>query len=153
MVAEAAFRVILGLRFLSSGLSNVKRWPHATETAAIISRSAAVPLGFVATALMVVGGAGLVLGLATPVAAALLLLFLVPTFQVQRHWLRTLPTEAARVAEAIADESMRRRFGVFQRHAIHAHETGLQENLVYFAACVYFVARGSSGFSVDALIR
>jgi len=153
MIAEAALRIILGLRFLSSGVSNVRRWPHATETAAIISKRGSVPLGFMATALMVLGGAGLALGLATPIAALLLIIFLIPTFQVHRRWLRTLPGQAAAVAGAIGDGGARSSFRLLQRHAIHAHETGLQENLVYLAACLYFLTHGASGFSIDALIH
>jgi uncharacterized membrane protein YphA (DoxX/SURF4 family) len=151
-VAEALFRVVLGLRFLSSGWSNVRRWPHATETAAIVSERAAVPFGAIATALMVLGGAGLALGLATPIAALLLLLFLIPTFKVHLYWLRFLPGEAAAVAAVIPGGPERSKFRLLQRHAIHAHETGWQENLVYLVACLYFLTHGSAGVSLDALI-
>jgi uncharacterized membrane protein YphA (DoxX/SURF4 family) len=147
--AEAILRILLGWRFLSSGVSNLRRWPHATETAAIISPEAAYPLGAVATALMVAGGAGLVLGVATRVAALLLVVFLLPTFLVHRHWLRVLPDEAAAVADAISEEDLSRKFRLLSRHAVHAHETGMLENLVYLAACLHFAIHGATGYSLD----
>ena len=102
---------------------------------------------------MVLGGAGLALGLATRVAALLLVIFLVPTFIVHRYWLRTLPDDADAVAATIDDETLRARFRLLRGHAVHSHETGLQENAIYLAASLYFAARGSSGFSVDGMIR
>jgi uncharacterized membrane protein YphA (DoxX/SURF4 family) len=149
---EAILRIVLGVRFLNSGVSNLKRWPHATETAAIISPTAAYPLGMLATALMVAGGAGLVLGVATRLAALLLVGFLLPTFVVHRHWLRVLPDDAAAVAAAIPEPELRSRLRLLTRHAVHAHETGMLENLVYLAACLYFASRGATGLSLDTWV-
>jgi uncharacterized membrane protein YphA (DoxX/SURF4 family) len=150
-LAEAALRIGLGYRFLSSGISNARRWPHATETAAIVSREYAYPLGAIATALMVLGGAGLAFGLATRLAAFMLVLFLLPTFIVHRHWLRVLPPDVAAVEAALTDEDSTRRFRLLGRHAVHAHETGMLENVVYLLTCLFFMARGSTGFSLDSL--
>jgi uncharacterized membrane protein YphA (DoxX/SURF4 family) len=150
-LAEAGLRVVLGYRFLSSGLSNARRWPHATETAAIVSPQYAYPFGAIATALMVLGGAGLALGLATRLAAFLLAVFLVPTFIVHRHWLRVLPPDVVEVAAALTDEDAARKFRLLGRHAIHSHETGMLENVVYLLACLFFMTRGSNGFSLDSL--
>jgi uncharacterized membrane protein YphA (DoxX/SURF4 family) len=153
MAAEAIFRVVLGLRFFSSGWSNVRRWPHATETAAIISARGAYPLGFVATFLMVVGGAALALGVATPIAALMLIFFLIPTFVVHRRQKATLESYAPAVEGAVVGDDVRAKLRMLARHGIHSHETGLQENFVYLCACLYFLTHGASGFSVDALLR
>jgi uncharacterized membrane protein YphA (DoxX/SURF4 family) len=144
---------VLGYRFLSSGLSNWRRWPHATETAAIISEKWATPFGAVATALMVIGGAGLLLGVATPLSGVFLAIFLVPTFVVHRRQHELLAQRARQVEGAISDDEARQGFRMFERHAIHSHETGVLENLVYLAAAVFFATRGSSWLSIDALIR
>ena len=93
------------------------------------------------------------LGLATPLAAVLLILFLLPTFLVHRHWLDTLPGRAKEVATSITDEHARSEFRLVERHAIHSHETGLLENLVYLVACLYFAFHGAARLSLDALIR
>jgi uncharacterized membrane protein YphA (DoxX/SURF4 family) len=153
MAAEAVFRVVLGVRFFSSGWSNVRRWPHATETAAIISPQMALPLGAIATFLMTVGGAALALGAATSVAALMLIVFVIPTFVVHRRQKATLLEYAPEVERAVAGGDLRGKLRMLARHAIHSHETGMQENFVYLCACLYFLTHGSSAFSVDALLR
>ena len=150
---EVIFRVVLGLRFLSSGLSNVRRWPHATQTAAIVFPRASYFFGLVATALMVLGGAGVALGFQTPVAAAMLIVFLLPTFRIHYHWLQTEPAEVRAVGEAIASEEARSEFRLIGQHAIHSHETGWQNNLVLLAGCLYFSVRGSVAFGLDNLAK
>ncbi len=151
LFVEVIFRVVLGLRFLSSGISNVRRWPHATQTAAIVFPLGSYFFGLVATALMVLGGAGLAIGFQTPVAAAMLIVFLLPTFKIHYHWLRTEPATVRAVGEAIGDEEARSAFRIIGRHAIHSHETGWQNNLVLLAGCLYFSVRGSVAFGLDNL--
>ena len=149
LLAEAALRVILGWRMLISGLSNVRRWPNPVNTASILFPKGATFFGSVATFLMVVGGFGLAAGIQTPISAVMIIIFLLPTFALHRHWLKVLPTMAQVVKSTIADEKAQNYFRSFDRQAYHAHEVGLRDNLVLVAAAVYFAVRGSSGFGVD----
>jgi len=149
LLAEAALRVILGWRILISGLSNVRRWPNPVNTASILFPKGATFFGSVATFLMVVGGFGLAAGIQTPISAVMIIIFLLPTFALHRHWLKVLPTMAQVVKSTIADEKAQNYFRSFDRQAYHAHEVGLRDNLVFVAAAVYFAVRGSSGFGVD----
>jgi len=149
LLAEAALRVILGWRMLISGLSNVRRWPNPVNTASILFPKGATFFGSVATFLMVVGGFGLAAGIQTPISAVMIIIFLLPTFALHRHWLKVLPTMAQVVKSTIADEKAQNYFRSFDRQAYHAHEVGLRDNLVFVAAAVYFAVRGSSGFGVD----
>jgi uncharacterized membrane protein YphA (DoxX/SURF4 family) len=149
LLAEAALRVILGWRMLISGLSNVRRWPNPVNTASILFPKGATFFGSVATFLMVVGGFGLAAGIQTPISAVMIIIFLLPTFALHRHWLKVLPTMAQVVKSTIADEKAQNYFRSFDRQAYHAHEVGLRDNLVFVAAAVYFAVRGSSGFGID----
>lgn len=149
LLAEAALRVILGWRILISGLSNVRRWPNPVNTASILFPKGATFFGSVATFFMVVGGFGLAAGIQTPISAVMIIIFLLPTFALHRHWLKVLPTMAQVVKSTIADEKAQNYFRSFDRQAYHAHEVGLRDNLVFVAAAVYFAVRGSSGFGVD----
>lgn len=150
---EVVFRIVLGLRFLSSGFSNVQRWPHATQTAAIVFPRGSYFFGLVATALMVLGGAGLAIGFQTPVAAAMLIVFLIPTFKIHYHWLQTEPAKVRAVGEAIGNEEARSAFRIIGQHAVHSHETGWQNNLVLLIGCLYFSVRGSVAFGLDNLAK
>jgi uncharacterized membrane protein YphA (DoxX/SURF4 family) len=149
LLAEAALRIILGWRMLISGLSNVRRWPNPVNTASILFPKGATFFGFVATFLMVVGGFGLAAGIQTPISALMIVIFLLPTFALHRHWLKVLPTMAPVVKSTIADERAQNYFRSFDRQAYHAHEVGLRDNLVFVAAAVYFAVRGSAGFGMD----
>lgn len=153
VVVESIFRIILGLRFLSSGITNVRRWPHATETAAIVFPRGSYFFGLVATVLMVVGGAGLTVGIQTPISAFMLIIFLIPTFRVHQYWLETLPAKVRAVKESIASEDAKREFRIFERQAIHSHEVGWQDNLVLLAGCLYFAVRGCIAYGVDNLVE
>jgi len=93
-ITEAIFRVILGWRFLISGLSNVRRWPNPVNTASILFPKGATFFGFVATVLMVAGGLGVAVGFQTPICALMLIIFLIPTFSLHSYWLKVLPTMA-----------------------------------------------------------
>ncbi len=148
-LVEAILRVILGLRFLSSGISNVRRWPHATQTAGILFPQGAYFFGFIATALMVLGGAGLTMGFQTPVAAAMLVIFLLPTFRLHQYWLQKLPGMGTSVREGLLQGEAEKHFGIFERQAIHSHETGWQNNMVLLAAALFFALRGSVAFGLD----
>lgn len=153
LFVEVIFRIVLGLRFLSSGISNVRRWPQAAQTAAIVFPRGSYFFGFVATALMVLGGVGLAIGFQTPVAAAMLIVFLIPTFKIHYHWLQTEPAKVRAVGEAIANEEARSAFRVIGRHATHSHETGWQNNLVLLSGCLYFSVRGCIAFGLDNLVK
>lgn len=149
ILAEAVLRVILGWRMLISGLSNVRRWPNPVNTASILFPKGATFFGFVATFLMVVGGFGLAAGIQTPMCAVMIIIFLIPTFALHYHWLKVLPTMVPVVQAALSDEKARNYFRFFDRQSYHAHEVGLRDNLVFVAAALYFVVRGSAGFGVD----
>ena len=152
LIAEAALRIILGWRFLISGLSNIRRWPNPVRTASILFPWGASFFGFVATFLMVVGGLGVALGFQTPICSLMLIIFLIPTFGLHFHWLKVLPTMAPVVNSAIGDERAQHYFRTFDRQSFHSHEVGLRDNLVFVAAAVYFTAQGSGAFGFDNLI-
>lgn len=147
--AEALLRVILGWRMLISGLSNVRRWPNPVNTASILFSRGATFFGFVATFLMVVGGFGLAAGIQTPICALMIIIFLIPTFALHAHWLKVLPVMTPVVKDSLQDEKAQTYFRSFDRQAYHAHEVGLRDNLVFVAAALYFLVRGSAAFGVD----
>ena len=152
IVAESILRVILGCRFLSSGISNVRRWPNPVRSASLLFPTGAPFFGFVATALMLLGGAGVALGFQTPLSSAMLIIFLIPTFNFHLYWLKVLPTMAPAVKGAIQDEKAQQFFQTFNRQSFHSHEVGIEDNLVLLAAAIYFAVRGSGGYGVDNLM-
>jgi uncharacterized membrane protein YphA (DoxX/SURF4 family) len=149
LIAEAMLRIILGWRFLISGLSNIRRWPNPVTTASILFAKGASFFGFVATVLMVAGGVGVAVGFQTPVCSLMLIIFLLPTFGLHFHWLKVLPTMVPVVKSAIGDEKAQSYFRTFDRQSFHSHEVGLRDNLVFLAAAVYFMVRGSGGYGLD----
>ena len=151
-IAETFLRVILGWRFLISGLSNVHRWPNPVNTASILFSKYAKLFGLIATVLMVAGGLGVAAGFQTPISSTMLLVFLVPTFSVHYYWLKVLPTMAQTVTNSIADDKAAGYFRKFERQAFHAHEVGVRDNLVLLAAAAYFAVRGSGAYGLDNLI-
>jgi uncharacterized membrane protein YphA (DoxX/SURF4 family) len=153
LLAEAILRVILGWRFLISGISNVVRWPNPVNTASLLFPKGAVFFGFVATFLMVAGGLGVAAGFQTPICSLMLILFLLPTFNIHYYWLKTLPTMVPVVKNAIHDKKAQDYFGSFNRQSYHAHEVGIRDNLVLLAASFYFLAQGSTAYGVDNLMR
>ena len=152
LIAEAVLRVILGWRFLISGLSNVGRWPNPVQTASILFPRGATFFGLVATLLMVVGGLGVAAGLQTPLCSAMVIIFLIPTFVLHSYWVKVLPTMAPVVKAALNDEKAQNYFRSFDRQSYHAHEVGIRDNLVFLAAAVYFAVRGSTAFGLDNLM-
>jgi uncharacterized membrane protein YphA (DoxX/SURF4 family) len=148
-IIEALFRVILGWRFLISGISNIQRWPNPVGTASILFPKGARFFGFIATLLMVVGGVGVAAGIQTPTCAAMLFVFLLPTFSLHSYWLKVLPTMVPVVRKAITDEQAQKYFRTFDRQSYHAHEVGIRDNLVLLLAAAYFAVRGSEAFGVD----
>jgi uncharacterized membrane protein YphA (DoxX/SURF4 family) len=152
LMAEAALRVILGWRFLISGLSNIRRWPNPATTASILFPKGAPFFGFVATVLMVVGGLGVAVGFQTPICSLMLIIFLIPTFSLHFYWLKLLPTMVPVVKSAIADQKAQDYFRTFDRQSFHAHEVGLRDNLVFLAAALYFTVRGSGAYGLDNLM-
>ena len=151
-MTEALLRIILGWRFLVSGLSNVRRWPNPVRTAGILFPRGATFFGLVATVLMVVGGFGVAVGFQTPVCALMLIVFLIPTFAVHAYWLKALPGLAPVVNDAIGSQMARHAFRTFDRQAYHAHEVGNRDNLVLLAAALYFTVRGSGAYGFDNLM-
>ena len=152
LIAEAILRVILGWRFLISGLSNVRRWPNPVKTASILFPKGAAFFGFVATVLMVVGGLGVAAGFQTQIAAVMLIVFLIPTFSLHLYWLKVLPILVPVVKRALSDEQAQSYFRTFDRQSFHAHEVGLRDNLVFLAAAAFFTVRGSSAYGLDNLM-
>ena len=149
LLAEAALRAILGWRMLISGLSNIRRWPNPVTTASILFPKGATFFGFVATCSMVVGGFGVAAGIQTPLCAAMIVIFLIPTFGLHWHWLKVLPTMVPVVQAALNDDKAKNYFRSFDRQSYHAHEVGLRDNLVFVAAAIYFAVKGSAAFGVD----
>jgi uncharacterized membrane protein YphA (DoxX/SURF4 family) len=152
-VVESIFRILLGLRFLSSGISNVRRWPHATQTAGIVFTQGAYFFGFVATALMVLGGGGLTLGFQTPISAFMLVIFLLPTFKIHHHRLQVLPDTVRVIKDALGHEEAKDPLRFLARLAFHAQETGWQNNLVFLAATLFFSVRGCLAFGLDNMMN
>jgi uncharacterized membrane protein YphA (DoxX/SURF4 family) len=152
LLAETVLRIILGWRFLISGVSNIRRWPNPVRTASILFPKGAFFFGFAATVLMVAGGLGLAIGLQTPISSLMVIIFLIPTFSLHFHWLKVLPTMAPVVKTAIGDEKAQNYFWTFDRQSFHAHEVGLRDNLVFLAAAVYFTVRGSGAYGLDTLM-
>lgn len=151
-MAEAVLRIILGLRFLISGLSNIRRWPNPVQTACILFPKGAPFFGFIATVLMVVGGLGVASGFQTQICSLMLIIFLIPTFNLHFYWLKVLPTMVPVVKNAIGDDKAQNYFRSFDRQAFHAHEVGLRDNLVFLAAALYFTVRGSGAYGLDNLM-
>jgi uncharacterized membrane protein YphA (DoxX/SURF4 family) len=152
LMAETVLRIILGWRFLISGLSNIRRWPNPVRTASILFPKAAPFFGFVATVLMVVGGLGVAAGFQTQICSLMLIIFLIPTFNLHFYWLKVLPTMTPVVKSAIGDEKAQNYFRTFDRQSFHAHEVGLRDNLVFLAAALYFTVRGSGAYGLDNLV-
>ena len=152
IVVESLLRVILGWRFLSSGVSNVRRWPNPVRSAGLLFPKNAKFFGLAATALMLVGGGGLALGLQTPICSVMLFIFLIPTFNFHLYWLKVLPTMVPVVKSAISEEKAQQFFQTFDRQSYHSHEVGIEDNIVLLAALAYFAVRGSSGYGLDNLI-
>jgi uncharacterized membrane protein YphA (DoxX/SURF4 family) len=149
LMAEAVLRIIFGWRFLISGLSNVRRWPNPVQTASILFPKGAPFFGFVATVFMVAGGLGVASGFQTQISSVMLIIFLIPTFNVHYYWLKVLPTMVPVVQSAIADEKAQNSFRTFDRQSFHAHEVGLRDNLVFLAAAIYFTMRGAGAYGLD----
>jgi uncharacterized membrane protein YphA (DoxX/SURF4 family) len=152
IMAETILRIILGWRFLISGLSNIRRWPNPVTTASILFPKGAFFFGLVATVLMVVGGLGVAMGFQTPISSLMLIIFLIPTFSLHFHWLKVLPTMVPVIKDAIGDEKAQNYFRTFDRQSFHAHEVGLRDNLVFLAAALYFTVRGSGAYGLDNLM-
>jgi uncharacterized membrane protein YphA (DoxX/SURF4 family) len=149
LITEAILRIVLGWRFLISGISNVYRWPNPVRTASILFPKGATFFGVVATILMVAGGLGVALGFQTPLCALMLIIFLIPTFNLHYYWLKVLPTMAPVVKAAISEDKALGYFEAFNRQAYHAHEVGIRDNIVLLAAAVYFAASGSRAYGLD----
>jgi uncharacterized membrane protein YphA (DoxX/SURF4 family) len=151
-ITETVLRIILGWRFLVSGLSNIRRWPNPVRTASILFPKGAPVFGFIATVLMVVGGFGVAAGFQTHIGCLMLIIFLIPTFALHFYWLKVLPTMAPVVKSAIVDEKAQSYFQTFDRQSFHAHEVGLRDNLVFLTAAAYFAARGAGAYGLDNLL-
>lgn len=150
IIIETLLRIGLGLRFLYSGVSNVRRWPNPVRNAEIVFSAGTKFFGAIAVLLMVGGGLGLALGAGTRAAAAMIALFLLPTLQIQSYWLRRLPGMIEEVRGATA-EAARPKLQLISRHAYHGHETAWQANVLFLLMALYFVVRGSVAFGVDNL--
>lgn len=153
ILVETLLRIGLGLRFLNSGLSNIRRWPNPVKNTAIIFPFGATVFGAIAVFLMVAGGLGVALGFMTRIAALMIGLFLIPTFKIQRHWLKNLPAMIDEVDRAIAQGPVKSKFQLLAKQAFHSHQTGWQTNLLLLAVALFFALRGSVAFGLDNLFR
>ena len=145
-IMEAALRIIFGLRFLYSGVSNIIRWPHAIGTARDVFPIAAPFFGFMAVVLMTAGGLGLALGVQTQLSAVMIALFLLPTFVIHVRWRRKFPAMVADLNRAVTDDVLRPQMQYIGKHAIHAHDVGWQDNLVFLVVALYFAVRGGTAW-------
>jgi len=155
-LVESLLRVGLGLRFLSSGLSNLRRWPNPVKNSEIVFPG--YPPGLVtffaavAVALMVFGGAGLVLGFLTQAAALCVIVFLIPTFKIHRHWIQKHPAMVAEVKSSLQDDGAKPAFQTLSWQAMHSHETGWMNNIILLLAALFFLVRGASAMGLDVLL-
>ena len=150
---EVLLRIALGLRFLSSGVSNVRRWPHAVGTARSVFPRGTAFFAFVGVASMVLGGVGVALGFQTRIAALLIAIFLIPTFGIQRDHLRIRPKILERILSALPESGPRDELRRLGRDAIHAAETGWQANVIFLLVALFFALRGSIAFGIDNLFE
>jgi hypothetical protein len=56
------------------------------------------------------------------------------------------------VKQELQDDKARDYFRSFDRQSYHAHEVGIRDNLVFVAAALYFLVRGSAAFGVDNVL-
>ncbi len=150
IIVETVLRIGFGLRFLTSGISNIRRWPNPVRNAELVFPFGTKFFGAVAVFLMVGGAAGLILGLATRTAALMIALFLLPTLKIQSYWLKTLPGMIEDVRDAVG-EAARPKFQRIARAAYHSHETAWQANVLFILLALYFAIRGSVAFGLDNL--
>ncbi|HEX9879755.1 MAG TPA: DoxX family protein [Candidatus Binatia bacterium] len=153
VIVEALLRIAFGLRFLYSGVDNVRRWPGAVNTARIVFSTGTTVFAVAAIALLLLGSIGLVLGFQTRVAALMIALFLIPTFPVQFHFLRTYPQLLQRLLNMLPENGPKAEAQRLGRHAVHTSEVGWQSNVVYFLLAIYFALRGSVFLGLDNLLR
>ena len=152
IVVEVLLRIALGLRFLYSGVDNVRRWPSAVGTARAVFSKGTTVLAFIAVAFLVLGSIGLVLGYQTQIAALLIALFLIPTFRVQYVFLKTYPQLLKSLLSSIPEDGPMAEAQRLGRHAVHTSEVGWQTNVIFFLLSVYFILRGSVAFGLDNLL-
>jgi len=152
-VIESLLRVVLGLRILHSGVSNVIRWPNPKKNTRLIFPFGETFFAVVAVFLMVAGGLGLALGFQTQLAGLMVALFLGTALKIQFYWLRELPAVIAKVNRAVPEEGLNGNFRLLAKQALHSHETGWQNNLVLLFAALFFALRGSVAFGLDNLLR
>ncbi|MGH7847395.1 MAG: DoxX family protein, partial [Candidatus Binatia bacterium] len=148
---EVLLRIALGLRFLSSGASNVRRWPHAVGTARSVFPKGTMFFAFIGVAFMVLGGIGVAAGFQTRIAAVMIAIFLIPTFGIQRHHLRARPKILQRILSALPENGPRDELRRLGRDAIHAAETAWQANVIFLLVALFFAVRGSIAFGIDNL--
>ncbi len=152
VVLEVMLRVALGLRFLGSGISNVRRWPHAVGTAKVVFAGGTRFFALMAVAFMVLGGFGVAVGFQTRVAALMIVLFIIPTFLVLRNHLQTYPKMLAEVLGSLPENGPMDEARRLGRAAIHSSETSWQANLIFLLLALYFMIRGSVAFGIDNLL-
>jgi uncharacterized membrane protein YphA (DoxX/SURF4 family) len=151
LAIEVSLRIALGLRFLCSGMSNVLRWPHAVGTARVVFPKATTFFAFVGVAFMVLGGLGVAMGFQTRIAALMIAIFLIPTFGIQRHHLRTRPQILQQLLSALPESGPKDDLRRLGRDAIHAAETGWQANVIFLLMALFFAIRGSIACGIDNL--
>ncbi len=152
IVIEVMLRVALGLRFLGSGWSNVRRWPHAVGTAQVVFAKGTKFFAVMAVAFMVLGGFGVAAGFLTRIAALMIVLFLIPTFVVIRYHLRTYPKMQEKVINSLPENGPIEEARRLGRAAIHSSETSWQANFIFLLLALYFMVRGSVAFGLDNLL-
>ena len=150
-VIETALRIIVGVRFLNSGIRNIRMWPYPIEIARIVVPMGAPFFGFLAVCLMTLGGLGLTLGFQTQISAILIMIFLIPTFKVHRHWLRTLPTTLTELRDATKDD-LRPPLQRIGRQVIQGQQAAMQNNILLLVLALFFCLRKEIPFALDNLI-
>src|SRR5687768_3523373 len=91
-------RVLLSMVFLVAGMMKISYWEETLAYAQMVGYPIPTLLLALATALEILGGVALLLGLKTRVAAFLLLIYLIPvTFMFHSYWNITMAVEASEI--------------------------------------------------------
>jgi uncharacterized membrane protein YphA (DoxX/SURF4 family) len=150
-VVETLLRLALGYRFLVSGIDSIRRWPSATRIAKLVFPVGACFFAFVGVSLVALAGVGLTLGLQTRIAALSAAVFLLSTFKIQFHRLKTLPAVIDAAKQGATGEEAREAVRLLGWQAVHAHDIGWQNNLILMFAALLIAIRGATAFSLDYL--
>lgn len=105
-----------------------------------------------AVVLMTAGGLGLTLGVQTQLSAVMIAVFILPTFVIHVRWRRLFPAMVADLTRTVTDDDLRPQMQFIGKHAIHAHDVGWQDNLVFLVTALYFAVLSHTAFAIDNVL-